>query len=79
MPMFTVHADHTHPAITRTGSFFTIRWDSGLAVQLDEAEWVALVDAVAANAPGLQEVITARILRRDEDQIRSAATIREEL
>ncbi|WP_196806168.1 hypothetical protein [Rhodococcus sp. 114MFTsu3.1] len=77
--MFTVHADCTHPDITRTGSYFTIRWDSGLAVQLDEAEWVALVDAVATNAPGLQEVIAARILRRDENEIRSAAELREAL
>lgn len=49
MPMVTMHADCPTPTITRSGSFTTIRFDRGLAIQLDHAEWTALVDAVRSE------------------------------
>lgn len=79
MPMFTVHADYPNPEIRRSGSFWTIRWDSGLAIQLDEHEWTALVDAITATTALTTVVDHARVITRDEDTVRAAAEIRESL
>ena len=48
MPMFTVHADYPTPVISHLGEYPTIRWDTGLSIQLDANEWAALTEAVSA-------------------------------
>lgn len=79
MPMLTMHADCPTPTITRSGTFTTIRFDRGLAIQLDHDEWTSLVDAVAAimdfNSVQAQE----RAIVRNENAVRSDAAIREAL
>lgn len=49
MPMVTMHVDCSTPTITHSGSFTTIRFDRGLAIQLDHDEWTALVAAVRSE------------------------------
>lgn len=79
MPMLTVHADCPTPTISRSGSFTTIRFDHGFAVQLDPAEWTALVEAITATTALNTVVDRDRVITRNENDIRSAATVREEL
>lgn len=79
MPMLTVHADCPTPTITRSGSFTTIRFDRGLAIQLDHDEWVALVEAMSACTDLNSVVGQQRAVTRDETTIRSDAEHREAL
>jgi hypothetical protein len=77
--MVTMHVDCSTPTITHSGSFTTIRFDRGLAIQLDLDEWVALVDAVAATMDFNSVHAQERAIVRNENAVRSDAAIREAL
>ncbi|WP_027494463.1 hypothetical protein [Rhodococcus sp. JG-3] len=79
MPMITTQVDCPTPTITRSGSFTTIRFDRGLALQLDHDEWTALVEAVVATAAVSAIIDHQRAITRDENAVRSDAELREAL
>lgn len=77
MPMTTTHTDTVAPTITKSGSFTTVRWDRGLAIQLDAEEWQALVEAI--DGARFVDVEQRHALVRDEENVRHEAEIREAL